>query len=213
VSQQNSPKRDEGMTIIELMIVAAVMAVIAAAALPSAMNSLRSYRLNSDTSGMAGTLNLARMRSASQYAPYRVNIFTSSGTYNIEKLCGNTPSSTDSACTSPYKAFTTAKTEYGTQYLNQGSTAAACHPSTVTAYPGIITADAAGCPGAGPDPLRLYFNTRGSPVDSNGNPLTSGGAVLYLSNQSNLTTAVTVAVGGRVAVWTWSSQSSKWSMR
>jgi hypothetical protein len=61
--------------------------------------------------------------------------------------------------------------------------------------------------------LQLYFNTRGLAVDSTGNPLSNGGAVLYLSNQNNLLDAITVSMGGRVAVWNWGPESGQWFMR
>jgi len=185
------------------------MGIIIATALPSVISSVASYSLHGDASNLGGTLNVARMRAASQYAPYRVNVVTSSATYSLEQLCGNTSSTVDSNCTSAYKAFTTPSIESGTQYAQRGNSFASCRPSGVTSYPGTITADPTGCPGT----LQLYFNTRGAAVDQSGNPLANGGAVVYLTNQKGLVDAVTVSVGGQVAVWNWNPGSASWSAR
>jgi hypothetical protein len=51
------------------------------------------------------------------------------------------------------------------------------------------------------------------PVDSNGNPLSNGGAVIYVTNNSNLTDAVAVTVGGRVSTFQWRPSDSTWLSR
>lgn len=203
---------EHGFSLIEMMLVVGILAVTAAVALPSVVSSLKGYHLHADAAALADDANVARMRSASQYAPYRLNINTSSGTFSMEKLCGDTTSSADANCsggTNPYAAFSTPAIELGTQYAAPGDTYASCRPSSVSAYPGDITGDAAGCPTL----LQVYFNTRGIPVNTSGGPLTNGGAVIYISNQNNLTDAVTFSLGGRVAVWNWDAGSAKWVMR
>ncbi len=202
-------KKDSGFTLLEILSVMTALAIISAIALPSAFNALAGYRVHSDAAGIASFFNIARMRAAAQYAPYRINIAISSGTYTMEKLCGDTPSTVDSACTSAYAAFTTPQIESGTQYSMQGDTFASCRPSGITMYPGTITADPAGCPSL----VQFYFNTRGAPTDGAGNPLANGGAIVYLNNQNNMVDALTVAVGGRVSVWNWDSSATQWYLR
>lgn len=190
------------------MLVIAVMTIIMALALPSASNALQGYRLHSDAASVASFLNLARMRAASQYAPYRLSAFVDARTYSIEKLCGNTPTSTDAACTSPYSSFTTPQIEQGTQYLSQDSNFSTCEPTAISTFPGTTTANPA-CVTV----VRFYFNTRGTPVDNTGNPVPNGGVVVYLTSakNSNLVDAVTVAVAGQVTVWNWSN--NQWNQR
>lgn len=198
-------------TMVEVLLVIAVVGVIAAMAIPQAYQAVKAYRLHADASALADQLNLARMRAASQFAPYRVVIATASGSYWREKLCGDTLTSADSACTSPYHALTNPDIESGTQYALEGDTFSCCRPSVVSgsSYPGTIQGDPNPCP----DPLDIYFNTRGIPVDSNGNPLGNGGAVIYVQNQNNLVDAVTVAIGGSVSVWNWDPASNAWANR
>ena len=202
-------EREHAFTTTELMLVITVLGIISATAVPSVLNTLRDYRLHSDLSTLSGLCNLARLRAAAQMAPYRVNISVSAGTYSMEKLCGNTSSSVDSACTSAYAAFTTPQIESGTQYALPGNTFASCRPSGPSTYPGTITADTGGCPSL----VQFYFNTRGSPVDNAGNPLANGGAGVYMTNQNGMIDALTLSLGGQASVWNWDTVGSKWYLR
>lgn len=202
-------KRDSGMSMGEVLVVILIMGGLAAMSFPSAITAVKGYRLHSDATAIASSFNIAQMRAASQYAPYRLVVNISTGTYMLEKLCGTTPSSVDASCTSAYAPFSTAQIDGGTQYAQQGNTFAACRPGGVTLYPPSITADPSPCP----DPLYIYFNTRGTPVNSSGGAVGNGGAVLYVQNQNGLLDAVTASTGGRVSVWMWSSGSTSWGSR
>ncbi len=215
---------ERGFTIIELMVAVLILGIIAAFALPGALSALKGYRLHADASSVAGFYNIARMKAASQYAPYRVSVDTVAGTFQIEQLCGVTPVATDAACTgSAYTPHTTAAVDVGvgTQILQQGNTFLSCRPTAVTGSPGSITADPTGCPATPPNPLYFYFNTRGLPVDNTGAMLTTtatagtagGGTVLYLQNQNQLADAITISIGGRVTTWNWSPSTSTWLSR
>ncbi len=209
--RQTSFCLDSAFTLLESLIVLTVAGIIAAMVVPQAYQAVKAYRLHADASALADQLNLARMRAASQFAPYRAVVDVASGSYWREELCGDTSTSTDSACTSAYNAFTTPVIEGGTQYALEGDSFSGCRPTVIGAssYPGTIQADPSPCP----DPVEIYFNTRGAPVDSSGDPLGNGGAVIYIRNQYNLVDAVTVAIGGAVTVWNWDAASSSWVER
>jgi prepilin-type N-terminal cleavage/methylation domain-containing protein len=207
-------KTSRGFSLMELMVVLLLMAIVIAIALPSAINSLKDYRLHADATALASYLNVARMKAASQYAPYRLVVNIASGTYTMEEMCGAKTTSDDSACTgsgpSPaYIPLSTPKLSGGLQYMDRGVTLSSCRPALVTGtlYPGEITTDLSPCP----DPLYMYFNTRGSPVANDGGVIGNGGDVLYLKSQNGLVDAVTVSLGGRVSVSTWSG--SAWVVR
>ena len=208
---------ESGFSFVEVLTVIAILSVVIALALPGVTNLMSDYRLHSDAAAVASLLNLARMRAASQYAPYRLDASISGKTYVLERLCGNTPSSgsgSDANCTSAYNSFSTAGYDAtGTQYTAPGDSFASCLPSGIATYPGTIAANPAGCPSSPPDPLQLRFNTRGAPVDATGSPLASGGAALYLVSQNSKVDAVTVSVGGRVTVWNWDVKAGQWYAR
>lgn len=210
-----------GFSLIEILVVLLIMGIITMIALPSAMNSIKGYKLHSDATAISGYLNVVRMKSASQFAPYRlvVNTTASPANYVMERLCGSTPSTApgdpsmnpkyDANCTGPYQPFSTPQYDGGTQYIAQGNTFSACRPASITGtlYPGTILADPASCA----SPVYMYFNTRGSPVNNVGGVQTNGGAVLYVQGQNKLIDAVTVSIGGRVATYMWSG--SGWGLR
>ena len=203
-------RKDFAFSMIELLLVILAAGTVVAMAIPQAYQALKAYRLHADASSLSAQINVARMRAASQYKPYRVVINPAAGTYWREELCGATAASVDAACTTAYQAQTTPVIEGGAQYAMEGDVYASCRPASISsAYPGTIQADPNSCSG----PLYLYFNTRGAPVDNIGNPLGNGGAVVYLRNQNNLVDAVTVAIGGAVTTWNWDTASSSWIRR
>jgi prepilin-type N-terminal cleavage/methylation domain-containing protein len=203
--------REAGFSLIELCIVVGIIAIIVATSLPTAINAIQAYQLHTDASNISSFFNYARMRAASQYAPYRLDINTTAGTFEVEQLCGNTPSTgagSDANCTSGYNTFSAPVYDRtGIQYTSGTTTMLSCRPTVATSYPGTITADPSGCPST----ARFYFNTRGAPVDNAGAPLSNGGAVLYLTNAKGTADAVTLSIGGRATVWNW--QAGQWYSR
>lgn len=202
---------EPAFTMVEMLLVVTIIGIIATMAIPQAYEAIKAYRLHADASALADQLNLARMRAASQFAPYREVINTTSGTYWREQLCGDTSTTADSACTSAYNSLTSPAVEGGTQYAQEDDSFSGCRPASINAsgFPGTIQADPNPCP----NPVDIYFNTRGAPVDNVGNPLGNGGAVIYVINQYNLVDAVTVSTGGAVTVWNWDPASSTWAKR
>src|SRR5713226_291921 len=88
VSPMAKNRKSVGFSMIEVLVTLAILGVIAALALPQAINSLQAYRLHSTTSGLSGFFNIARMRAASQYRPYGFDINNTATpvSYVIEKL-------------------------------------------------------------------------------------------------------------------------------
>lgn len=202
-------KKEKAFSVAELLVVMLIVGIIAAVALPYAINALDAYRLHTDATLVSSYVNIAQTRAASQFSPYRLVVNVAPGTYTLEKLCGPTLSSVDAACTSAYNPFTTPQIEGGTQYPFQGDTFASCRPGGISVYPPPITGNPSPCP----DPLYIYFNTRGTPVDSSGSPLGNGGAAVYIQSQRGLVDAVTISVSGRVSIRMWNPAGTQWTSR
>lgn len=188
---------------LELLVVVLIMAIVTAMAIPQALTAVKGYRLHADAAAVASQLNVTRFRATSQNTPYRLNIDTSTtpNSFTMERLCGTTPVATDSNCTSGYQPRTDG-IEAGRQVVSYGDSFTTTNPGGTTSYPGTITGGAAA--------TVFYFNTRGMPVNNSGNPLSNGGAVIYVTSRVNLTDAVVVSVGGRIAVYQWNPSTSNW---
>ena len=215
---QRFSNKAQGFSVVELLITITIVMTLAIFALPSMTTAIQSYHLHSDATAIAGFLNVTRMKAASQYAPYALDIDPTATpvTFQIEQLSSAAynplnPSSGSYASQSPpvYDAMT------GTQNTSSDTTIAACRPAAISVYPGPLTANPSTCSG----PFQFCFNTRGAPVlcsaagSSAGNPLTNGGLAIYATGNSGLTDAVTIDVGGAVQVWSWNPSGAQWSLR
>jgi prepilin-type N-terminal cleavage/methylation domain-containing protein len=181
------PKKNTGFSMLELLIVIAIIGVIAAFALPSAINFVKAYKLHADASAIASQLNVTRFRATSQYTPYRLHVTAASGLFRMDRL------GTD---------YTSSYTEISLG-LSQGDSFLTSCP--VSVKPGTIPSSFST---ASTD---IYFNTRGLPVDSSKTPTDNN--VIYLKNQNNLYDAITVSLGGRITVWGYSTTTSTWVAR
>ena len=199
-------KRNSGFSMLELLVVILILGIIVAIAIPQAINAVKAYRLHSDAGAVAAQMNVTRFRATSQNVPYRLNIdvSTTPHSYTMERLCGNTPSSVDSSCTTPYAPFTVPQLEGGRQYLSTGDYFIRVNPGG-TVNPGTLT--------SGNGTTVFYFNTRGMPVTSAGAPMANGGSVIYVTNRANLNDGVVLTVGGRISVYQWNPSSSAWMTR
>lgn len=212
---------DSGFSMMEMLIVVLIIAIIAAIAIPQAFEALKAYRLHNDAAAIAKELNVARFRATSQNTPYRVHIDTTSGTFYIERLCGDltvNPAKSDASCTTNYSTYTSdtyndgsenvSAIEGGTQYLTSGDSFLTSNPGSSCPPPSPL-ASFSSCTGT----TDFYFNTRGMPVDTSGNPVSNGGEAIYVENQDGLADAVTVTVGGQIMVYNWDRSQSKWFAR
>lgn len=112
---------DQGFSMVELLTVVLIIGLISVIAIPQVLNGVKGYRLHSNAAALGSQLNLARFRATSQNTPYRVQIAMAAAPhrFSMDRLCGATPTSTDSNCTAPYQART-GGTEFGPQPVELG---------------------------------------------------------------------------------------------
>ena len=180
-------RNNSGFSMLELLIVIAIIGIIAVMALPSAWNFVKGYRLHTDASAIASQLNVSRFRATSQYTPYRLNVTASTRTFSMDRM----------------------STTYGSPAievgfgLSQGISFLTTCP--VSAKPGNIPSSVTAGSTA------VYFNTRGLPVDTTGTPTNTN--VFYLKNDNDLYDAITVSLGGRITVWNYNVATTTWIAR
>jgi len=183
-------RNNSGFSMLELLIVIAIIGIIAVMALPSAWNFVKGYRLHTDASAIASQLNVTRFRATSQFTPYRLSVTAGTGTYSMDRM-NNTYGSPAS------------EVSLG---LSQGISFLTACP--VSAKPGNIPSSFTASSTA------VYFNTRGLPVvpvGTSGTPTNTN--VFYLKNDNDLYDAVTVSLGGRITVWNYNVATTTWIAR
>lgn len=184
-----------GFTMIQLLIVVAVVVVLAAMAIPSFLNSSRPMRIRNDANALANLIVMARMRAATEFS-------------RTEIYCTPTPTSGPALCQMKSLQFTTTpstgtwNSEPQTVYLSPGVSFGA--PSSITTYlPNQGTAyqgDAAQytpLAAANTSNPVIIFNSRGLPIDPNGGSTLTADYALYLKDQTGSYYAISVNLTGR----------------
>ncbi len=196
-------RRSAGFSLIELIVVIAIILVVSALAVPQVLTQLDTYGLRSTTGAVVGALQNARMQAIKDNRFYTVR-----GINVAANITANTPGVyVDSIGTG-------AANGSGNNVYDTGEAAAA--------FPTNITFDTAGAHPpfdntlAGPNfnPILLNvppsFNSRGLPcVPLGANCVAGGGAAqfAFFLRQTGTSgvhwSAITVTSSGRMRTWTW----------
>jgi prepilin-type N-terminal cleavage/methylation domain-containing protein len=188
---------DAGYTLLEVLIVAGLIGVLSAIAIPMTANSLRNFRIGGDTRNISGMIALAKLRAASAFSRTRVYIDLGAKSYRLE---------TQKSAGDPWLA------EGGTNYLSVGVTLG--HGGLSSSPPNTQgpIAQAPSCRDASNtaivDTACVMFNSRGIPIDWTGTP--TGIAAVYVTD-GMVVDGITVSATGLTQVWQRFPSSETWA--
>jgi Tfp pilus assembly protein FimT len=184
----------DGFSALELLIVVAIVIIVAGIGIPKLMSMVQNLRTAGDARDLNGTILMAKMRAASNYAQARVHVDLNTQTFWVEVEPSGATSWT---------------TEGGTQLLSTGVTFGFGSLSTPPSNTQTTLAQAPACPGIS-NTACIVFNSRGIPVDSTNTPTAND--ALYVTDGRSVT-GVTVLATGLTQIWRSDASTANWSKR
>jgi prepilin-type N-terminal cleavage/methylation domain-containing protein len=184
-----NPRHQSGFTLVETLVVVALIGVVSAIAVPMFGNAIANFRVTGDARSISNAIAVAKMRAASNFSRVRLYVDLAAKTHHLESL--------DKTATPPHWTI-----EGGSTYLSQGVTysygVVGTPPpntqTTISQAPACTTDLGANVVGT----ACVMFNSRGVPVDSTGAPTASD--ALYVTDGTAIY-AVSVAATGMVRSW------------
>src|SRR6187401_3318896 len=79
-----SLRREDGIGLIDVLVVVAFMGIVAAMAIPMAESTSRGYRLKGDAQALVNAVSLAKMRAASLYTRTRLRADLAANSFRLE---------------------------------------------------------------------------------------------------------------------------------
>lgn len=179
-----------GFSLLEMMVVVALIGIVSAIAVPMMSNTLKSFRVSGDARGAANAMALAKMRAASVFSRTRLYVDLSTKSYLLQTWSKATPTCcwvTDNGAAS-----------YLAQGVSFGFGVVTTAPPNTQGAIGQPTAckNDAGTADIG-NTACVLFNSRGSPIDTTGAPMVYG---LYVTDNT-VVYGVTVLATGMVRTW------------
>jgi prepilin-type N-terminal cleavage/methylation domain-containing protein len=185
--------RERGMTLLEILMVVAIIGVLSAIALPMTGNALKYEKINGDARDLSNQISVAKMRAAAKFTQARVYVDVAGRQFRLQTC--NDPTSLPCAAWTTEGNFVPLSSSVSFGY---GSISAA-PPDTQTT----IGQPASLCKDGSPladvsGSYCIIFNSRGIPVDPVGSPM--GSYALYI-NDGIFCYTVTVAATGFIRTW------------
>jgi type II secretory pathway pseudopilin PulG len=172
---------------IEVLVVAVIVSVLAAMAIPFTSNTLRYFRVDGDARSLVNGVSMTKMRAASDFTAARFYVDLGARTYKVQDWNKATNAWIDEG-----EVATLANLD--TFGWGAAASAPPDAPSPIGQAPQCL--DSAG--DAIDGTACVVFNSRGLPVDATGTP--TGADSVYISDGST-TFCVAVSASGQVRLW------------
>jgi len=184
-------RSERGFSLIEILLVLAIMGVLAAMAVPMSGNAVKYIRISGDARDMSNALAVTKMRAAARFTKARLFVDRSTNTYYVQtydKTAGSwtTESGTTSLSTSVSFGYGAVATPPSNTQAAIGQ-ADACYN---TASPAVTIANSS-C---------IVFNSRGIPILGDTSASPTGDDALYVTD-GTFVYGVTIAATGFIRTW------------
>ncbi len=192
---------DAGFTAVEMLTVAAIVAMLGAIAAPMFGNMLGNYRLSGDARGVSNSIAVAKMRAASDFTQTRLHVNLGAKSYYIEywRKTGTPGWVTEGGTT--YLA-TQDRFSFGFASVPPPNTQSTIGQATLCTDDAGATVTGTAC---------VTFNSRGLPIDATGAPTAAN--AYYLTDDTAIY-GITVAATGMIRTWrTPATSTPSWSLQ
>jgi prepilin-type N-terminal cleavage/methylation domain-containing protein len=189
-------RTDAGFSLVEVLVVMAILGILAGFVVPVISNTVSGYRLRNEAKAISNMVSLAKMRATSQFSRARVYGDLSTNQYRLQVWNKTTNQwVTEGATrTMPFEV------RFGFGVLGTPP------PNTQPAIAmGTLCTDDAGADVGNTN--CIVFNSRGIPVNAGGAPL--GGNAFYMTDRIGVR-AVTVTATPLVREWWSPAHSPMW---
>jgi len=191
-----------GFSLIELLMVLAIMGVLAAVTVPMSGNAIRFLKISGDARELSNATAVAKMRAAAKFTQSRVYVDITGRQFYVQTF--DKTSSTWTAEGGAVSLSSTVSFGFGpipTPPPNTQTTIDQAPACMNTASPPVAIANTA-C---------VIFNSRGLPIDSTGSP--TGVDAIYVTDGSAVY-GITIAATGFIRTWQSNSTSiPSWTLQ